>query len=261
MRKAALFLTVALIALVPAMTWAADAVPTAQPAAAAEATFTDAQRAEIENIIKDYLTNKHPEVIMQGADNLKLRQQEEAEAKSKEGVAKFKDRVFNDPNSPVGGNPKGDVTIVEFYDFNCGYCKAAEEGVERLLKEDKNIKFIYKDFPILGPTSFEASKAALASVKQGKFQAFHDALFAKKEHLTSDMIYQTAKDVGLDVEKLKKDMEDPAIKAMLSDNIKLGQDIGLNGTPMFIINEGVIPGAIPYEQMKKAVADARAKKP
>jgi len=263
MRKAALFLTVAFIGLVPVLAHAADMTPAPQAAAATEAPFTDAQRAEIENIVKAYLVDKHPEVMAQGLQNLQKREREDAEAKSKEAVNSAKDRIYNDPNSPVAGNPKGDVTVVEFYDFQCGYCKMSEEGVERLLKEDKNVKFVYKDFPILGPASTEASKAAVASIKQGKFQAFHDAMMNKKDHLTSEMMFQTAKDVGIDVEKLKKDMESDSVKDILNSNLKLGQDIGIRGTPMFIVGDNVFPFAMEYDKLKQTVADARAaaKKP
>jgi len=196
--------------------------------------------------------------MAEGLQNLQKQEQQNADAKSKAAVTSAKDRIFNDPNSPVGGNPKGNVTIVEFYDYQCGYCKMSEEPVEKLLKDDKNIKFIYKDFPILGPASAEAAKASLASVKQGKFQVFHDTLIAKKDHLSSDMIYQTAKDVGLDVDKLKKDMADQSITDAINANLKLGQDIGVRGTPMFIVGENVYPGALQYDQLKQAVTDARA---
>lgn len=235
---------------------------TAQPAAAP--TFTEAQKAEIENIVKDYLTNKRPEVLAEGIQNLQKREQAEAESKTKEGVNKEKNRLFNDPASPVAGNPKGSVTVVEFYDYQCGYCKLSEEGIEKLLKEDKDVRFVYKNFPVLGPVSVEAAKAGLAAAKQGKFQVFHTALMMKKEHLNSDLIYKIAKDAGLNVEKLKKDMADPALTETLNNDLKLGQDIGVRGTPMFVVSNGAVyPGALQYEQMKKAVSDARAepKKP
>ncbi|MDR3423878.1 MAG: DsbA family protein [Alphaproteobacteria bacterium] len=263
MRKAFL-LTVALVAFAPSLTFAAGATPTEplppqqkqQPQAAAP--FTDAQRAAIESIVKDYLTNKNPEVVADALQTLQKREQDTAEAKSKDQVLTFKDKIFNDPASPVGGNPKGDVTVVEFYDYQCGYCKMSEEGVDRLLKDDKNVKFIYKEFPILGAASIEAAKASVASVKQGKFQIFHDALMNKKEHLTSDVIYQIAKESGLNVEKLKKDMAEKSVSDDINDSLKLGQDIGVRGTPMFIINDNVYPGALQYEQLKKAVDDTRA---
>ena len=142
----------------------------------------------------------------------------------------------------------------------------SEESVEKLLKEDKNIKFIYKNFPILGPLSAEAAKASQASYKQGasKFQAFHNAMMVKKDHLTtSEPIYQMAKDAGLDVEKLKKDMADASVTDSIAANLKLGQEIGARGTPMFIIGDNAFPGALQYDQLKQAVADTRTppKKP
>jgi len=258
MRKAVLLLTTAFLCL-PAIALAADPVPGAQTAAPATA-FSDAQRAAIEDIIKDYLTNKHPEVMAQGLQTLQQREQESAEAKTKSEVDKAKDRIFNDPNTPFVGNPKGNVTVVEFYDYQCGYCKMSEEATEKLIREDKNLKFVFKDFPILGPASAEAAKASLASVKQGKFQAFHDALMNKKDHLTSDLIYQTAKDAGLDVDKLKKDMNDSSVTDEINATLKLGQDIGARGTPMFIIGDTIVPGAMQYEQLKQAISDARSGK-
>jgi protein-disulfide isomerase len=258
MRKAALFLSVALLGFAPlfaATARAADATPA--PMTSTAAAFSEAQRAEIEAIIKDYLTEKHPEVMAQGLQNLQKREQDAEAVKGKEAVSSAKERVFNDANSPVAGNVKGNVTVVEFFDYQCGYCKMSQESIARLLKEDKNVKFIFKDFPILGPASAEAAKAALASVKQGKHQAFHDALMGKKDHLSSDMIYSAAKDVGLDVEKLKKDMNEASINDEINANLKLGQDIGVHGTPMFIINDNIFPGALQYDQLKQAVTDAR----
>lgn len=253
-----LLLTVALIGL--SFTSQAFAETPVAMTAAAPAGFTDAQRAEIEAIIKSYLVDKHPEVMAEGLQNLQKHEQENAEAKTKEQISGSKDKIFNDPTTPVGGNPKGNVTIVEFYDYQCGYCKMSEESIQKLLKEDKNIKFVYKDFPILGPASVEAAKAGLASVKQGKFQVFHDAMMTKKDHVTGDMIYQVAKEVGIDVDKLKKDMADKSISDIINTNLQLGQDIGVRGTPMFIVNDNVFPGALQYEQLKQAVSDARAGK-
>jgi protein-disulfide isomerase len=257
MRKAVLFLTVALAGFTPALMANAQAADAPLPQTTTAATFSDAQRTEIESIIKDYLTNKHPEVMAQGLQALQQREQESAQAKTKAEVSNSKDKIFNDPTSPFSGNPKANVTIVEFYDYQCGYCKMSEESLEKIVKEDKNVKLIYKDFPILGPASAEAAKASLASVKQGKFQAFHDSMMTKKDHLSSDMIYQVAKDVGLDVDKLKKDMADASVNDIINNNLKLGQDIGVRGTPMFIINDNIYPGALQYDQLKQAVSDAR----
>ncbi len=255
----ALFLAAALLTL-PAMGFAQDEVPagaTSTPAPNAK-VFSDSEKAAIEDVVRDYLTTKHPEVLMEAMKELQRRDQASAEAKSKEAVTNFKDKIFNDANSPIGGNPKGDVTMVEFFDFQCGYCKMSEEAISKILKEDKNVKFIYKDFPILGPMSVTASKAALAAAKQGKYIKFHDELMAKKEHLSEDIIYAVAKDSGLDVDKLKKDMASDDIAKMIEVNLKLGNDVGVRGTPMFIIGNQTYPGALQFDQMKKAVDEARA---
>lgn len=261
MHYAPLFLATAILSLAPALSYSeTTTAPTTTPTPPTAAkTFSDADRAAIEDIIQDYLTNKHPEIIIQAAQEAQKRDQVSAESKSKEAVKTAQDKIFNDPSSPVGGNPKGDITVVEFFDYQCGYCKMSEEHVEKLLTEDKGVKFVYKDFPILGPMSTEAAKAALASVKQNKYIKFHDALMTKRDHLNDDLIYQLAKESGIDVEKLKKDMAAPEIAKTIQDNLELGSKIGVRGTPMFIIGDQVYPGAIQqYSQMKQAVADARA---
>lgn len=252
MRYALPVLATLLIGLVTLAVHAEDAAPK---------TFSDAQRTAIEDIVKDYLVNKHPEVALQALQASQRKDQMMAETKSKEAISSSKDKIYNDPTSPVAGNPKGDVTVIEFYDYQCGYCKMASPAVEKLLKEDKNVKVVYKEFPILGPASLTASKAALASVRQGKFPKFHDALMDKEERLTDDVIYKIAKDVGLNVDKLKKDMDDEAIMKIIQDNLALGRDIGVRGTPMFIVNDQIYPGALQPDQLKKAVEDARATKP
>lgn len=264
MRIAALFLAATVSGFVPAIAHAVDTsaatFPSTGPAAssAETKTFSDADRTAIESIIKDYLTKEHPEIVMMAAQELEKRQQATAESKSEEAISKDKDKLYNDPNTPTAGDPKGEVTVVEFFDYQCGYCKMSEESVEKLLKDNRKVRFVYKDFPILGPESTVASKASFAAVRQGKFQAFHDALMTKKEHLTDDLIYQVAKTTGLDVDKLKKDMADPAIQKMIEDNLSLGGEIGVRGTPMFIINDKVYPGALQYDQLKQAVDTAAA---
>jgi hypothetical protein len=231
---------------------------TTAPVVAPSKTFSDADKAAIQQIIRDYMVKDHPEVLIEASKVLQEREETSAKTKSAEAIKTLQDKIYNDPGSPVGGNPKGDVTIVEFFDFQCGYCKLSEADVLRIMKEDKNVKFIYKDFPILGPLSVTASKAALAAAKQNAYIKMHDALMAKKEHLSEDMIYDIAKSAGLDVSKLKKDMADDSIAKQIELNTDLGRDVGVRGTPMFIINDSVYPGALQFEQLKKAVDEARA---
>jgi len=225
------------------------------------ASIPESEKVAIQEIIHSYLTKDHPEVLMEGMRELQRRDQASAEAKTADAIKASKDRIYNDPATPVGGNPKGDVVIVEFFDYQCGYCKLSAPFIERILKEDKGVRFVYKEFPVLGEVSTLASKTALAAFRQGldKYVKFHDALMNKKEHLNEEMIYQIAKDAGLNVEKLKKDAADDETKKQIQANIDLGTEVGVRGTPMFIIGDKIFPGAIQqYEDMKNAVNEARA---
>jgi protein-disulfide isomerase len=253
MRKTFSYLVAAVIGLLPLYGIASPSAAQTRPA------FTEEQRKEIERIVKDYITEKDPEILETGLKNLQARKQSEADAKTKEKVVSEKDKVFNDPSTPMAGNPNGKIAIAWFYDYQCGYCKVSDEALNRILKEEKDVKVVYKNFPVLGNTSVEAARAVLASMKQNKFMAFHNALMTKKEHLTSDVIYQTAKQAGLDVEKLKKDMEDKQGNEALFNVMKLGQDLGIQGTPFFVIGETYFPGVMQYEQLKKAITEVRKK--
>ncbi len=223
----------------------------------------EGEKAAIQELIKTYLTKDHPEVVMQAMQELQKRDQASAEAKTGDAIKTNKDKIYNDPMSPFSGTTKADVTIVEFSDFQCGYCKMSHPFVQKILSEDKNVRFIYKDFPVLGPASTTAAKVAIAAFRQGgndKYIKLHDALLDLKEHLNDDMIYKTAKDAGLDVEKLKKDANDDTTQKQVQSNLDLGTEIGVRGTPMFIVNDKVYPGALQYDQLKKAIEDARAAK-
>jgi protein-disulfide isomerase len=268
MRLISSFLTALIIGLMPALALAADTpapavpAPVAAPAATAPApaaapVFTDAQKAAIEDVVRNLLIKKDPEIIVKSIQEMQARQTAEASVKSKEALTGNRDKIFNDPNAPVGGNLKGTVTVVEFYDYQCGYCKSMQDSVDKLLKEDKNVKFVYKEFPILGDNSVKAAKAALAGVRQGKFPQLHEALMASKEHLTDDVIFKIAKGLGVDLEKLKKDMADEAIEKMVKANQELGSEIGAHGTPSFVIGDQVYPGAMSYDQLKQTVDEAR----
>lgn len=258
MNKPLLYLAVALMGFFPSLSFGAD-VAAPKPQAEFAGRFTEAQRAEIEDIVKTYLTEKHPEVIGMGLQNLQKREQEASDTKMKAKIMVEKDRLFNDPASPSIGDPKAKVTVVEFFDYQCGYCKVAEPTLERLMNENKDVRFVFKNFPILGPVSLESAKASLASVRQNKFLAFHEALMNRKDRQSSEGIYEVAKQVGLDVEKLKKDMADKPVVDAVEANLKLGQDIGVRGTPFFLVNNTALPGAVEYDQFQKIIAEARGK--
>ncbi len=250
-------LTIGLMSnLAPHMAGAEDAAPAA-PAPTAPAVISDAQKTAIEEIVRDLLIKKEPDIVIKAAQAMQQQQDAEAANKGQQAIATNREKIFNDSTAPVGGNPKGDVTVVEFFDYQCGYCKMAREAIAKLTSTDKNVKIIYKEFPILGPVSVQASKAALASVRQGKYQKFHDALLDTKDHLTEDMVYKIAKDVGLDVEKLKKDMGGDDISKIIQANLALAGEIGARGTPTFVISDQVYPGAMQFDQLQKVVEDAR----
>jgi len=234
----------------------AGAVPLASGHAAD--TMKPADRAAIEQVIHDYLL-KHPEVVIEalkaGQEAEKAREAAEAKAE----IAKRRDELLNDPASPVGGNPKGDVTIVEFFDYRCPYCKQMEPGLEALLKEDPNLRVVYKEFPILGPDSLVASRAALAAVRQGndKYLRFHTALMNTKGQINEAVILKLAEDAGLDVAKIKTDMNSPEIDALIKKNYELADGLDIKGTPALIIGDTMTPGAADVATLRKLVADAR----
>jgi len=257
MYRSAMLLGVLVLGLTPALTLAADKpAPAAAPAPSA-GVFTDAQKAAIEEIVRDLLTKKEPDLVVKAAQEMQNRDEAEVSAKSQQALKDNREKIDNDPSSPIAGNPKGDVTLVEFFDYQCGFCKTAYDNIFKVVGEDKKVKFVFKELPILGPNSVQASKAALASVKQGKYQKFHETLMKTKERLSDEVIFNAAKTSGLDVEKLKKDMADESIDKIIKANQALAKEVGAHGTPTFIINDQLYPGAMQYEQLKKAVEDAR----
>jgi protein-disulfide isomerase len=168
------------------------------------------------------------------------------------------DQVFNDPEVPVLGNRRGDVTLVEFFDYQCGYCKAVHADVRRLIDSDTNIRLVYKEFPILGPASITASRAALAAQRQGKYDALHVALMENRGQLDDDKIYRIAASAGLDLDRLKKDMQAPEISEALQKNLRLASELNIRGTPAFVVGDQIVPGAVGLDKLKELIASGRA---
>jgi protein-disulfide isomerase len=227
------------------------------PAGTAQ-TSAPADRQAIEQIIHDYLI-AHPEVLVEAlkAGDAKAKADEEAEVRAQ--IAKHQDELIHDAKSPVGGNPAGDVTIVEFFDYRCPYCKQVEPVLEALLKEDPRIRIVYKEFPILGPQSLIATQVSLAALKQStqKYGRLHVALMSLKGELNQETILKTAESVGLDVSKLKADMNSRDIEAIIKRNYDLADTLKITGTPAFIIGNAMTPGAVDLATFRKMVADAR----
>ena len=198
----------------------------------------------------------HPEVIVQSLQAMDTKRQAELQERQKVALAAKQHDLLYDPTSPVSGNPKGEITLVEFYDYRCGYCKKAASSVTELQKEDPRVRVVYKDFPILGESSELAAKAALASQAQGKHQVFHEALLASHADMTKEEILKIAVTVGLDVKRLETDMANPEWQAVIEKNRALAHELGISGTPGFIVGNELVPGALDLNGLKELIARA-----
>lgn len=230
---------------------------------AAAASFTDGQRGEIEGIVKDYLLS-HPEILEEVSAELSKRQAAAEAEKHKAAVAKNADTLFNSPRGVLLGNPKGDVNFVEFFDYNCGYCKRAMSDMLDLLKSDPKLRVTLKEFPVLGPGSVDAARVAVAVRMQDpggkKYLDFHQKLLGIRGQADKAKALAAAKDAGLDMAKLEKDLASPEIDATLTENFKMAEDMGLNGTPSYVIGKEVVVGAVGLEGLSKKISEARCGK-
>jgi protein-disulfide isomerase len=216
-----------------------------------------ARRQEIETVVREYL-RAHPEVVLEALQEMERREQERQRVQRVEAVRAHLVQLTQDPGSPVGGNPQGRVTIVEFFDYQCGYCKRQVGELKKLLQADADVRLVYKDLPILGPPSVFAARAALAARKQGKHEALHEALMAVSEPLTEEIVLKTATQSGLDIARLEKDMADPSVSEALDRNFRLQRALNIEGTPALIVGTEFIPGAATVETLKALVTRARA---
>lgn len=198
----------------------------------------------------------HPEVIVQSLQAMDAKREAEQKERQKVALATKQQELLHDPASPVSGNPKGEITLVEFYDYRCGFCKKAAPAVTELQKEDRRVRVVYKDFPILGEPSELAAKAALASQAQGKHQAFHEALLASHADMTKDAILKIAMKVGLDTKRLEADMANSKWQAVIDKNRTLARELGISGTPGFIVGNELVPGWLDLNGLKELIARA-----
>jgi protein-disulfide isomerase len=225
------------------------------PPAPADPAFQQA----VEQVVEQYI-RAHPEVIEQTLQALQVKREAEERDRIRKVIATKQAELLNDPNSPVSGNLDGDVTVVEFFDYRCGYCKRVAGAVTQLQEDDPNVRVVYKDFPVLGDASVFAARAALASKVQGKHLAFHEALLASKIELISENVLAIAKQVGLNTEQLNKDMQDPTLNEIIVRNQALARELGINGTPGFIVGTELVPGAIELNDLQNLVRQVRQKK-
>ncbi len=213
---------------------------------------------QLDQRIHDYIL-AHPEVLMEALQSLDQRQREAEAAQAKETLKARADDIFHDKQSPVGGNAQGNVTLVEFFDYNCPYCRLMAPIMDQAVADDPQLKIVYKEFPILGPDSVFAAKAALAAERQGKYGAFHKALYGAKTRVTEAVVLKIAAEAGIDVERMKSDMQKPDIQALIDRNAELAQALRITGTPGFVAGDQIYPGATDFATLKKLIEQAKGK--
>lgn len=235
--------------------FAAITLAAAAPATRAEQP-ADLSVQQIEKIVREYLL-REPEIIYQALEELQRRQAEAEAARQQAAIAENRSELLNDPASPVGGNPDGDVTLVEFFDYRCAYCRRVVSSMRALLDEDRDLRVVFKELPVLGPDSERAARAALASRRQGGYVPFHFALMAA-EDLSLQGIRAAAEAVGLDPDRLEADMAAPEVNAAIQANYALANELGIEGTPAFVIGTQLIPGAVDKARLEQLIREARS---
>ena len=223
-------------------------------------SFSDAQRGEIERIIKDYLLT-HPEVMQDVMAELEKRQQAAETEKHRTAIVENKATLFSSPHQVVLGNPQGSVTMVEFFDYNCGYCKRAMSDMLDLIKNDGNLKFVLKEFPVLGEGSVDAARVAVAARMQDstgkKYIEFHQKLLGGRGGADKTRALAVAKEVGFDMPRLERDMGSDEVKKTIDENMKLAEALGVNGTPSYVVGQEVVVGAVGLDALREKISAER----
>jgi len=251
------------MSMIPRLALAAALAGSVVPLAVQADEFSPPQRGEIEHIIRDYLVS-HPEVLQEAMSELEKRQTAAEEEKHKAAVKQYSKALFYSPRQVVLGNPNGNVNFVEFFDYNCGYCKHAMDDMLTLLKDDPKLRVVLKEFPVLGPGSVEAARVAIAVRMQDKtgqkYLQFHKELLGGRGAANKERALAVAKDVGMDMARIEKDMASPEVKATMEENFKLAEALGLNGTPSYVVGDNVIVGAIGLKGLEEKINTARCGK-
>ena len=224
-----------------------------------EAPAVAMSKADVEKIVRNYLL-ENPEVIFEAVDKFQNRESGQRLTRMREGAKSHAAALFSEPEPIIAGNPKGDITIVEFFDYSCPYCKKVKEDVSNLLKQDGNIRLVLKEFPILSQDSENAARAAIAAMAQGKYWDLHLQLMGA-EDLSEESILASAKSVGIDIARLRKDMNDPKVQKRLKETQDLAKTLGIDATPTFFVGDEPLTGAKTLAELKAAVAAARKARP
>ena len=233
------------------------------PPVASAQSFSDGQRGDIETIVRNYLL-AHPEVLEEAMAELSKRQAVAEAEKHEASVATNAEAIFNSPRGVVLGNKDGDVTFVEFFDYNCGYCKRAMADMLDLMKSDPKLKVVLKEFPVLSQGSVEAAQVAVAVRMQDssgkKYLDFHQKLLGGRGAADKARAMAAAKEAGLDTARIEKDLASPEVRATLEENFKLAEAMGMNGTPSYVIGKQVVIGAVGLDNLKEKIGVARCGK-
>lgn len=226
--------------------------------AMAEDALTPTQQDAVRALVRDVLRN-NPELVMEALQTLQARQEQAKQQAQTQLLVENREKLIHDPESPVLGNPNGDVTVVEFMDYRCGYCKRVFLAVQELVAEDPMVRVVIKELPILGPDSVLAAKAAVAIWKSNpkKYSDFHSALLTARGALSESRITKIAADIGLDTTVVEKAMKADPDPAWLSENISLARTLGISGTPAFVIGKQLVPGAVGLDTLRGLVEEAR----
>jgi len=223
--------------------------------AAEAAQFTPEQRAEIVAIVRDAL-KQDPSILRDAVVALQADEGERTQQAARSAIAKSQDQLVT-PADPVAGDPQGDVTIVEFFDTRCPYCRKLEPVMDSFLSADRRVRLVYKDLPILGPASVLGTKALLAAQSQGAYTRMREAVMKLPPDTTIAQIETSARALGLNWPRMAHDMDSPPVQARIDANLKLAHDLGIQGTPALVIGNDLIPGALDLGELRKVVAEAR----
>ena len=217
------------------------------------ASLTFAQDTDLEKKVLEIIRN-NPEIIMEAIKILQAKDAKNKQEQADQNIKSNKQRLEDDKNAPILGNPNGEITIVEFFDYNCGYCRRAFKTIMNLIADNNAVKVVMRELPILGDASVFTAKASLASQKQQKYEEFHVALMNNRSRNTEKSVLKIAKKIGMDVDQLQLDMNSSFVLDHIEESQKLSESLGISGTPAFVFGEKIVPGAIDLQAMKDLVA-------
>lgn len=217
------------------------------------ASLTFAQDTDLEKKVLEIIRN-NPEIIMEAIKILQAKDAKNKQEQADQNIKSKKQRLEDDKNAPILGNPNGEIIIVEFFDYNCGYCRRAFKTIMNLIADNNAVKVVMRELPILGDASVFTAKASLASQKQQKYEEFHVALMNNRSRNTEKSVLKIAKKIGMDIDQLQFDMNSSFVLDHIEESQKLSESLGISGTPAFVFGEKIVPGAIDLQAMKDLVA-------